>query len=218
MEMTIQALKKLVRQGEGQELEFKKKANHPEKIVKEVVAFANAKGGRLLIGVDDFGGLAGCRYPEEEAFVLERAFDQMIFPALPMYKSYITLDNGFTVIIYDIPEGVQKPYKVKTAEHAKVYIRQQDRSIQASGPLKEILRRRAYPKNIQFEVGPIEKQLLVAVEENNSITVAELSELASISKKMAAKRLITLVLANVLEIIPQETGDLYVLSNKAHSA
>jgi predicted HTH transcriptional regulator len=47
------ALKALVRQGEGMHLEFKLKAAHPEKIVREIVAFANAQGGLLLVGVGD---------------------------------------------------------------------------------------------------------------------------------------------------------------------
>ncbi|MEQ8573732.1 MAG: ATP-binding protein, partial [Fulvivirga sp.] len=51
--MTFQELKRLVSQGESETLEFKRKVAHPEKIVKEIVAFANTKGGKLLIGVSD---------------------------------------------------------------------------------------------------------------------------------------------------------------------
>ena len=53
--MTFTELKQLVRRGEGQYLEFKKKADHPDKIVREMVAFANSGGGELLLGVDDHG-------------------------------------------------------------------------------------------------------------------------------------------------------------------
>ena len=42
----------LINSGEGQFVEFKKKVNHG-KIIREVVAFANAQGGHLFIGVDD---------------------------------------------------------------------------------------------------------------------------------------------------------------------
>ena len=42
--MELKEIQRLTHEGEGQFLEFKKKANHPDKIVRELVAFANAKG------------------------------------------------------------------------------------------------------------------------------------------------------------------------------
>lgn len=46
----LKNLKNLVRHGEGQRLEFKMKVKFPEKIIKELVAFANTDGGHLLLG------------------------------------------------------------------------------------------------------------------------------------------------------------------------
>ena len=53
----VQQLKILVSQGEGASLEFKRKASFPEKIVREMIAFANTKGGIVLIGIGDDGSL-----------------------------------------------------------------------------------------------------------------------------------------------------------------
>ncbi|WP_053403900.1 helix-turn-helix domain-containing protein [Persicobacter sp. CCB-QB2] len=209
--MTIRDLKKLVRQGEGQFVEFKKKANHPEKIVKEVVAFANASGGKLMIGVDDFGALAGCKYPEEEAYVLEKAFKEMIYPTISMEKEEVKLDTGKTILIYHVPEGDRKPYRVKFEDNSKVYIRREDRSIQASAPVREIIRRRQNPKDIRFQVGEVEQKLLAYLEQHRYITVAQLSQMVKVNKKMAARKLIILVLANVLDIHPFEEEDRYFL-------
>ena len=64
--MELQELEDLVHKGEGQLLEFKLKASFPEKIVKEMVAFANSNGGQLLVGVDDDGRIAGLKFAEEE--------------------------------------------------------------------------------------------------------------------------------------------------------
>ena len=64
--MNFGELQRLVRKGEGQFLEFKRKANHPEKIVKELVSFANSGGGTLLLGVSDDGKLNGVRNPHED--------------------------------------------------------------------------------------------------------------------------------------------------------
>ncbi|MCK5704374.1 MAG: ATP-binding protein, partial [Cyclobacteriaceae bacterium] len=71
--MKLPELEYLVRNGEGQLLEFKLKASFPEKIVKEMVAFANSNGGQLLIGVDDDGRISGLKFAEEDKFVIEKA-------------------------------------------------------------------------------------------------------------------------------------------------
>jgi predicted HTH transcriptional regulator len=63
-------LRKLAIQGEGIQLEFKRKATHPEKVVREMIAFANTHGGTVLIGVDDDGSLVGVKYPEDEMIQL----------------------------------------------------------------------------------------------------------------------------------------------------
>ena len=43
----------LIDSGEGPDVEFKRQFSSPEKIAKEIIAFANTRGGYLLFGVDD---------------------------------------------------------------------------------------------------------------------------------------------------------------------
>ena len=69
----VQQLRLLVSHGEGASLEFKRKATFPEKIVREMIAFANTKGGILLIGIGDDGSLAGLKHPEDELHVMTEA-------------------------------------------------------------------------------------------------------------------------------------------------
>ncbi len=69
----LKSLKALVRQGEGMHLEFKLKATHPEKIVREIVAFANAEGGLLLVGVGDDRSVPGVKFADEDEYILTRA-------------------------------------------------------------------------------------------------------------------------------------------------
>jgi len=45
-------LKKLILAGEGVDLDFKKTITFHHKIAKTMVAFANNKGGKILIGVN----------------------------------------------------------------------------------------------------------------------------------------------------------------------
>ena len=71
--MDYQELKNLVRRGESSSLEFKLKTNHPEKIIKGVVAFANTNGGIMLIGVGDDKKIPGLKYADEDEYLLVRA-------------------------------------------------------------------------------------------------------------------------------------------------
>ena len=51
--MYLTELNKLIEDGENSQTEFKRKFSTPEKIAKEMVAFANTKGGYILFGIDD---------------------------------------------------------------------------------------------------------------------------------------------------------------------
>ena len=43
----------LIEEGENLQCEFKRHFTTPEKIAREMIAFANTKGGYLIFGVDD---------------------------------------------------------------------------------------------------------------------------------------------------------------------
>jgi hypothetical protein len=54
-------VQKLLRQGEGQRLEFKQEAIKPSDLAETLVALANAQGGMVLLGVGDDGAPLGLR-------------------------------------------------------------------------------------------------------------------------------------------------------------
>lgn len=222
--MTVRELQLLVKEGEHTTLEFKRKVAHPEKIIKEIVAFANTEGGNLLIGVNDDGHLTGLKFPDEDAYVLERAIRQHCRPRIDFQKEYIQLSEKKTIIRYYIPESPQKPHYVQepapVADNSRPngriklqkrsYFRVLDRSIQASRELREILRRQRKPKDIGFIWGEKEQLLLRHLSEHPAITVNEFARLADLSRYQASRTLVLLVLGNVLDIIPAEGEDLYV--------
>ena len=58
--MTSQELTLLIKQGEGDNLEFKQSLpSKASDLADEICAFVNAAGGILLIGVDDKGKIVG---------------------------------------------------------------------------------------------------------------------------------------------------------------
>ncbi len=55
--MREETLGQLIKQGEGQTVEFKREFTTD--VGKEIVAFANTDGGVIIIGVDDDGRIVG---------------------------------------------------------------------------------------------------------------------------------------------------------------
>ncbi|MEB2780313.1 ATP-binding protein [Algoriphagus sp. C2-6-M1] len=211
--MTLQDVKSLAAKGEGLRIEFKKKATFPEKIVRELIAFANTSGGDLLIGVDDDGSVSGQRYIEEEVFVMEKAIKELIFPRLEYELFSVKINEKKGVAIFKVPISSQRPHYLKEKEKKQAFIRVADRSVQASKEVWEILRRGKNPKDIVFTYGRKEEILMKALGESDKITLNEFAKLANLPRFLASKTLVRLVLANVLQIHPQETADFFTLKD-----
>ena len=197
--------------GEGLRIEFKKKAAFPEKIVREVIAFANTDGGDLLIGIDDDGTVSGQRYIEEEIFVMERAIRELIFPALTVEIFTVKLSEKKGVAVFRIQKSPDRPHYLHEANRKQAFVRVQDRSIQASREVWEVLKKGRIPKDTIFTYGWKEEILIKAVEESGRITLKEFSKLAKIPHFLASKTLVRLVTANVLAIHPQESEDYFTV-------
>jgi len=212
--MTIREVQTSISGGESQHIEFKKKVAHPEKIVREVVAFANSDGGELYIGVDDDGKISGLKFAEEEKFALESAIRRYCRPRIAFNSEIIKITEKKSLIRYQISESDKKPHYVIENSKGKAYVRVDDRSVQASKEIREILRRSRSGKNVKFHFGDKEKLLMQYLLEYDAITIKKFSLIAGISQYMASRTLILLVLANVLKVIPRELEDWYLLRNQ----
>ena len=168
-------LKDLVRRGEGHSLEFKLKTNHPEKIVREIVAFANTDGGTLLIGVGDDGTIPGLKYADEDEYILVRAIEKFCFPAIHYTLERIPLHDEREVLLFHIPRSPSRPHYVlpdpNDPENKKVYVRVADKSVQASKEVREIMKGERADRNVRFTYGDKERVLMNHLGQNTSITV-----------------------------------------------
>lgn len=207
----VRELKKLVSQGEGSTLEFKRKASYPDKIVREMIAFANAQGGTLLVGVSDDGDLAGLKHPEGESHVIHQSL-RKCKPRLPVTESLISIGSSKYVIQYHIAESKTKPHYFLDGEKKEAYIRVKDQSIRASKEVREIARRSQLKKDIRFHYGEHERFLMQYLDINPAITLKQFMEVSGLKKFYASRKLVLLVLANVLQITPHEKGDLFSLA------
>lgn len=203
-------LQRIVAEGEGHHLEFKRKAAHPEKIVCEMIAFANTEGGTILIGVDDNGNLAGVKYPDEELLSLREALQKHVRQTLVYHDSVVTLSENRFVLRLDIPPNFKRPILFWiNSKHSESYVRVNDMSVKASAEMIEIIRRKRQKKDIRFYFAEHELSLMKYLDQYPSITLMEFQKLTGLNQYAASRKLILLVLANVLKIKATNKGDLY---------
>ena len=212
--MTAAELKKLVLNGESQFLEFKKKADHPEKIVREMVAFANSEGGTLLIGVDDRGNISGLPFPDEDTYAMEAAISMYSKPALEYTLDSIPVGEGKKVLRYRVQRGKEKPYywlSDKEKKQFTVYVRSKDQSLKASYEVYRILRD-AEEKSGILELGKSEQDLFAHLARIEKTSILDFAIEIGIGKKKVSAMFIRLIKQGVLEIEPGEHFDLFKLS------
>lgn len=211
--MVLEELKNLTRGGENQFVEFKRKLNHPEKVVREIVAFANSKGGHLLLGVDDSGSLSGLKFAEEDHFELQQSIKSLCKPTIKYSAKIVPVGSKKSVVCYRIPESSRKLHYAKenpSDVYGKAYFRVEDKSIQASKELREILKRERRRKDFKLIYGKTEQLLIAFIgQSEKGVTLLQCVEHTGIKKYFVSKSLINMVLANVLMVVPSEKGDLF---------
>lgn len=210
--MELREIKKLVFGGENDQVEFKRKITHPEKVIREVVAFANSKGGHLLVGVDDDKTIVGLNYADEEDYLLQKAIRELCRPVIKFEAETIQLNEKRVILHYYIHPGEHKPYfafEKKQHRYGKAFLRVADRSIQASLEIRKILKLNNQQIDQHFQYGPNEKLLFNYLHENEKVTVQEFREISGLDYQSASWTMIRMVLANALKIIPREKEDWY---------
>lgn len=209
--MTLHHIFQLIAKGESETLDFKKTISSASKIAKTLSAFANHKGGRLLIGVNDNGSISGVR-SEDEKYMLEMAGHFFCKPEInPEFIEWELGDK--TVIEVVIPEGKEKPYYAKD-EDGKwwVHIRVKDKSLLASKVVVDVLKRTTNMQNTFIKYSKHEEGLLRYLNTNERITLKQLCKLLNISRWRAQRMLINLVSAGVIRNHTTEKEEFFTLS------
>ncbi|MEE4358836.1 MAG: ATP-binding protein [Desulfococcaceae bacterium] len=77
-----------IKNGENSGIEFKQDGIRSEQLAKEMVAFLNFKGGKILVGVNDDGSVSGISRKDMEQWVMN-VCTHLIHPRIiPYYEEY----------------------------------------------------------------------------------------------------------------------------------
>ncbi|MFH1196777.1 MAG: ATP-binding protein [bacterium] len=213
--MKRRELLNLIDEGEGTGIEFKQRFSEYEKIAKEMIAFANSKGGVIIFGINDDKSVCGVASEKGEAELIKETAEKYCEPPVDYKIEYFDVDNKELVIVI-IAESPVKPHRLQDylkeidLNHANVYVRVNDKSVLASKEMIKILQARTVEQSlIKYQVGKNEKIVFEYLDANENITVKDLGRLANISDRRASRTLIKLVRANLLNIHTKDNGEDY---------
>jgi len=95
-------------------------------ICKEVIAFANTKGGTIYIGIQDDGQIIGVENTDRTILQINNMVRDSIKPDLTMFVRYETHEiDGKQIIAVTIQKGTDRPYYLgsKGLKPSGVYVR-----------------------------------------------------------------------------------------------
>ncbi len=101
----------ILQKGEGFKIEFKQAFD--KSIAKEMVAFANAKGGKIFLGINDKGKIKGINVTNK----LKSQIQDLANHCDPQVK--IKLEILKDILVIDVLEGKDKPYKCSSGFYLK---------------------------------------------------------------------------------------------------
>lgn len=172
-------------QGEGQSVEFEKFIPSDDDIARELVAFSNSDGGKIIYGLDDKNKhLTGIEAPADFKEKIESIGKNRCAPKI-MPEIDVLEKAGKKIVILSVTEGDEKPYRTDDI----VYFRDGKES------------RPANEKEIKSITSPwsgkgLNKRQIRALQlasEHNNLTNREYREAFGVSHKTAHLELTMLV-------------------------
>ncbi len=205
-------IRKLILDGEGVTLDFKKTISSCEKIAKTMVSFANNKGGRLLVGVSDDGTISGVKSEDEEKYMLSKAAHFYCKPALEPKFEEIYIDNKIVLVVEIDKSDIKPHYSLGDDKRWWVYIRINDKSVLAGKIMVDVLKRENSKAGVLLEYSSKEKVLLEYLDEHERITAKEYGSLLNLPRRTTHRILINLVLSGIIKIHTTGKEEFYTTS------
>lgn len=215
--MTLYELNEIIEGGENQNVEFKRKFTEPEKIAKEMIAFANTHGGKLLFGIDDDKSVVGVESEKGEIEYIDLAARFFCEPELKFNVEILHIYRKDVIVVH-IPESSVKPHRLiengkEDSDDSKVYIRVKDKSVQASKETIKVLKKlRADSPPQIINLGEKEKALIGYLQNHERVTLKEFREFLNLSNRRASRILVNLVRADIIRLHNHEKEDFYTLN------
>lgn len=111
MDLTDEDIVALAAEREGRKLEFKSGLPRDEKTARSLAAFANTRGGILLVGIGDRGEILGAPHPRETLDHLRSIARDSVEPPI-VVQSGIVLARSKPIVWCSVPLSNARPHAV----------------------------------------------------------------------------------------------------------
>jgi predicted HTH transcriptional regulator len=202
--MTLFELNEIIEKGENLNTEFKRRFTECDKIAKEMIAFANTKGGVILFGVDDDRSVVGVESEKGEIEYIELASRYYCEPEINCKIDVMHIYKK-DVVVVEIPESSNKPHRLiengKSDREIKVYIRVNDKSVLACKEMVKVLQKsRPDSPPLVINLGEKERALMDYLRRHETVTASEVRSLLNISGRRTSRMLVNLLRAGLIQI------------------
>lgn len=200
---------RLIIGGEGETLDFKFRIDDQRKIARTLVAFANTKGGILLIGVKDNGKITGIN-PEEEFHMIEGAAGLFCRPELK-FSTDIWRDDRHFVLIVTVEQGEAR-YKAQDEQGKWVtYYRVGDKTIRGNKVLDKcwVLRKKGFSRPEYFS--EVEINLIRLLREKGELSFTALVNRSGLSPDRVVDLLSSLIVWDIISFKVNNDGIMYLV-------
>lgn len=199
----------LIEEGEHVQQDFKFQISDARKIARSISAFANNKGGHLLIGVKDNGKIVGIE-SEEEIYMIEQAASIYCKPE-HYVKCQIYRVEGKGVLKVDIAPAIKLPVKAQDENKKwKAYYRVADENVLVSPLHVKVWNNHSKEKSALINLGEKEQTLIRIISNEGRITLKDYMVKAHISKKEAENIVINLCSMKMLDF-EYKGGECYIV-------
>jgi predicted HTH transcriptional regulator len=206
---TSHYIHRLIAKGEGEELDFKFAINDSRKIARSIAAFANTKGGTLLIGVRDNGSIAGVRSDEELHMVDTAVLLYCSEPVATHKKIYRVEGRDVLEVKIEFQERKRLVAVKEEDDRERVYIRIGDENQIVNSVWLKVWAKKNKPFNQQIDFTEKELFFIRQFQNGGRHTLHHLTKLTNLHKKVIEELLVKFILFDLLEMTFEKTGIFY---------
>ena len=211
MQIDPAELARSIAAGEGKRLEFKRGLPSAAKVARTLCAFANTRGGLLLVGVGDRGELVGAPRPRETMERLREVARERVEPAVAVQVG-ATLLAGRRIVWCAVPVSKARPHAARLEDDEReVVTRVGASNRRASGATLRSIRTQ---RESGSELDELQRRVLRWMETRSSevaASVAAFAQAHNVGRQRAKRAFTQLELAGRLVAHGSGARRLYAL-------